>query len=127
MMQFFIRDDVYQAGTDECGGVIERLVYYVVAEAPNGRRYAHGRSFVDNGVWKAGASAAQYLLDQITAAYMQGTQPNWAAYWTEIDPAYGSDAYQGLDNERFFRNREVEEAFDGGEIGEHEAMRLMTL
>lgn len=124
MLQFFVRDDVYQAGRDECGYPIERLAYYVVAEAPSGRRWTHTRVFTDDGVWKRGERHSAQMLARIEAAYAAGRALD-ADHWEEIDPAYGSDAYQGLDNECYFRNREIMDAHEAGEISAHEASRLM--
>lgn len=125
MFKFFVRDDVVRAGTDECGGDIEALAYYVVAEAPNGRRFAHGDVFYDGGVKGAGQRSADHLLGRIEAAYAAGHEPDWNQFWIEIDPAYGSEVYQSLDGEKFFRNREIEESHEAGEIGEREANDLM--
>ena len=38
-----------------------------------------------------------------------------AAHWVEIDPSYGSDAYQDLDAVGYFAARERQEARDAGE------------
>lgn len=122
MFQFFIRDDVFHAGRDVCGTPIERLAYYVIAEAPNGRRFAHERSFIGHG----GEAAAEHLRERIQKAYTEGGEPEWDKFWWEVDPAYGSDAYQGLDAEKFFRNREIMEAHEAGEINTTDAARLMV-
>lgn len=125
MIEFFVRDDVFISHLDECGHGVEALCYYVVAEAPNGRRFAHERTFHDAGVYGVGEALANRLLAAIVKAYVAGIEPQWDKHWQEIDPAYGSDAYQGLDNERYFRNREIMEAHDAGEISEGESSRLM--
>ena len=124
MLQFFVRDDVFHDGRDECGHPVERLAYYVVAEEPSGRRWAHSRVFTDEGVWKRGEKNSAEMLARIERAYAAG-RPLDPAHWEEIDPAYGSDAYQGLDGECYFRNREIMEAHEAGEISELEASRLM--
>jgi len=126
-MQFFVRSDVVHTGRDETGYPIEGLIYYVVAESENGRRLAHGYTFSDEGVYKRGEERANKLLDQIERAYKAGTGPDWGAYWYEIDPAYGSLAYQGLDDQKFFRNREIMEGYEAGEIRVGEAARLILL
>lgn len=124
MLQFFVRDDVFQDGRDECGHPVERLAYYVVAEEPSGRRWAHSRVFTDDGVWQRGERQAAQMLTRIEAAYAAGRALD-PDHWQEIDPAYGSDAYQGLDNECYFRNREIMAAHDSGEISAREASLLM--
>jgi hypothetical protein len=121
---FFVRDDVFCAGRDELGDPVEALAYYVVAQTEAGRRFAHERSFVDGGVWRAGETAANHLLGRIEKAYAAGVELDMDR-WAEIDPEYGSLAYQGLDNEKFFRNREIMEAHDAGEISQNEASLLM--
>ncbi len=125
MFQFFVRGDVTHDGRDECGYPIERLVYYVVAETESGRRLAHGYTFSDEGIYGRGEQRANALCRQIENAYKAGTGPDWDSYWYEIDPAYGSDAYQGLDDQKFFRNREIMEAHERGEINERVAFDYM--
>lgn len=126
MFDFCVRSDVFHAGRDECGDPVEQLVYYVVATAASGRRFIHNRSFLDNGIWKAGETAANRLLDRINKAAAAGVEPDWDAHWHETDPAYGSEAYQsqGIELER--RNGEIMTAYDHGEIGLNEALRLTT-
>lgn len=139
-MIFAIRDDLIQLGRDpEDGEPVFARSLYVVAEASDGRRWAHNYSVLDRKqvideewgtVWvnrPAGDAEreADAVLRQVEAAYASGRNPS-RANWTEIDPAYGSDAYQVLDGERFFRNREIMEAHEAGEISEHEAARRMV-
>lgn len=121
MYQFFVRDDVYHDGRDECGHPVERLAYYVVCEDENGRRWAHHATFTDEGYAGRGEARANKMLARIQAA-RRG--PDFD-HWYEIDPAYGSLAYQGLDDHKYFRNREIMEAHDAGEIGDREAALLM--
>lgn len=123
-LHFFVRDDVYHDGRDECGHPVERLAYYVVAETESGRRFAHNHTFTDDGVWQRGERLSGQMLARIEEAYAEGVAMDMA-HWTEIDPAYGSLAYQGLDDEKFFRNREIAEAHEAGEISENEAAKLM--
>ena len=124
-MQFFVRSDVVHTGRDETGYPIEGLIYYVVAESESGRRLAHGYTFSDEGIYKRGEERAEKLVRRIERAYKAGEGPDWDAYWYEIDPAYGSLAYQDLDNQKFFRDREIMEAHEAGEINEREAIDLM--
>lgn len=115
-MHFFVRDYLVANGYSEDGEQLTKLVYFVVAEADNGARIAHRYSF-DN------EADAEKLCKRIRYAFGYGRPLN-LDHWDEIDPAYGSEAYQVLDNQRFFRNREIDEAHDAGEISEYEANRL---
>lgn len=119
-MDFAVRDDLVKVGVSEDGEDELGLVYYVIARGPDGRQWAHNRSFLnkqkrydpEDGVYfyrddegKASRQVA-HLLSQITEAVAHGGQPNFAAHWNEIDPAYGSDAYQELDAMHYFRDTE---------------------
>lgn len=117
-MEFYVRSDVIHTGVDECGTPIEGLSYYVVAESPNGWRLAHTWGF-DN------EPQAEKLCKRIKFAYAYGQRLN-PDLWEVIDPDYGSEAYQMLDSQKYFRNREIDEAFEAGEINEHEALRLKS-
>lgn len=118
-LEFGVSSDVVHGGYDETGYPLERLVYYLISETPTGRRFAHFKSF-------AHEREAEALLVRVQYAYSHGRSIN-PDCWREIDPAYGSEAYQQLDDEKFFRNREIEEAMDKGEINEYEANRLMMM
>lgn len=116
-LEFCVTSDVVCGGYDECGYPLERLVYYVLAEGPTGRRFAHFKTYYSE-------AEAMPLLRVIEQAYAAG-RPIDTNHWQEIDPAYGSEAYQALDAEKFFRNREIMEAHDAGEISERTAFDLM--
>jgi hypothetical protein len=119
---FGVRSDVVSLGRHwEDGEEMIGYVGYVVAEDPAGRRWAHNRSYTHQEPEGAEAQA-DVLCQRIEAA---GGKIN-LAYWTEIDPAYGSRAYQVLDDDRYFRNREITQALDAGEINEYTANRLMA-
>jgi hypothetical protein len=116
-LQFFVSSDVVHGGYDETGYPLERLVYYVIGESPAGHRFAHFKGFNNE-------PEATVFLGRVQHAYSLGLSIN-QDYWHEIDPAYGSEAYQRLDNEKFFRNREIMEAHEAGEISEREAIDYM--
>ena len=116
-LQFFTTSDVVHGGYDETGYPLERLIYYVVGETPSGRRFAHYKGFNNE-------PEANTFLGRVQHAYSLGLSIN-PEYWEEIDPAYGSLAYQGLDDQKFFRNREIMEAHEAGEISEREAIDYM--
>ncbi len=139
-MDFAVRSDVVRIGTDEDGSVREGLVFYVIARAENGRQWIHGKAFPnyvgaidpEEGPYQRRISndipegAATALCDRITKAVAEGAKLD-LAHWTETDPAYGSDAYQSLDEERFFRNREIMDAHEAGEISERTALEYMIM
>lgn len=119
---FGVRSDVVSLGRHwEDGEEMIGFTAYVVAEAPDGRRWAHSHSYTETDPEGAEAKADR-LLQRIEAA---GGRIN-LVHWHEIDPAYGSIAYQRLDNQKFFRNREIAESMDAGEIDEYTANRLMA-
>jgi hypothetical protein len=127
MDAFFVRSDVFHIGRDECGTPLEALSFYVVRENVNGTRWAHearfinGKKFVneedggdffvpDNGEAEA---AAETLRARCEARLDRGGHFD-PERWDEIDPAYGSAAYQELDAMHFFRDREKMEDEEAG-------------
>ena len=126
---FAVRDDLVDLGRDEDGSVVVGRSFYVVAEDEAGHRWAHDHSFLDHvrgydeedGVryWGrredgvAEAEAAR-LLARVEAHVAAGGGLD-AAHWVEVDPVYGSAAYQGLDVVGYFAARERHEAREGGE------------
>ena len=77
--------------------------WVVWAEKPCGRRWQHERSF-------SAQHDAQRLLDRIEAAHRSGRRLN-LDHWSEIDPAYGSDAYV---SQRIEGQRAAEERREAG-------------
>lgn len=131
-LSVFVRDDLVQVGVDwEDGEAVLARSLYVVAEAPDGRRWGHDRSFLDRvrgydveegqAFWarrpdgEADAEAAA-LLARVEAHLAAGGSLD-PAHWVEVDPAYGSAAYQDLDAVGYFRGRERAEAYHAGEAG----------
>lgn len=114
-MQVFVRDDLIQTGWTEDGDVALKRRHYVVAETPNGARFAHDRVFVGHlhGDDEAAQDAAA-LLTKVEAHLAIGGKLD-PDHWNEVDPRYGSEAYQSLDAWGYFRARERREAFDAGE------------
>ena len=92
-----VASDVYDAGTSEDGEMMEGLSFYLVATAPNGRRFVHNKRFNSpaRGWLDRTKTAVAALLARVLAAQgadaWQGPVGNTA--WTESDPAYGSEAY----------------------------------
>ena len=127
-LYFDYRDDLVDLGRDEDGSVVEGRSFYVVAEDDAGHRWAHSHSFLDHvravdedGVryWArrdlaAVEAAAAALRDRIEAHVAAGGRLD-AAHWVEVDPAYGSAAYQELDAVGYFAAAERQAARDAGE------------
>ena len=125
---FEVRDDLVDLGRDEDGSVVVGRSLYVVAEDDAGHRWAHDRSFLDRvrafdpdfgPYWarrEEGAAEAESdrLLARIEAHVAAGGRLD-SAHWVEIDPAYGSAAYQDLDAVGYFRSRERHAAREAGE------------
>ena len=71
--------------------------FYVIAEAPDGRRWRHERTFSGEGAARRAFAGeqAERLRGTIEQAIDHGNWkgPKGNAHWTEIRPAYGSPAY----------------------------------
>ncbi len=107
-MQVAVRCDLVQSGLTEDGEAAIRRRYYVVAEVASGARWAHDYGYAE----EAGADA---LRGRVAAHLEAGGVLN-EAHWYDIDPAYGSAAYQGLDDQGFYRARERQEVREVGEV-----------
>lgn len=125
-LSFGVREDLVELGRDEDGSVVVGRSFYVVAEDELGHRWAHSHSFLDHvravdedglRYWarRDGADAeADRLLGRIEAAVAAGRRLD-AAHWAEVDPAYGSAAYQDLDAVGYFAAAERHAAREAGE------------
>lgn len=135
---FAVRSDLFELpGRDEDGELAVGTVWYVIAEAADGRRWSHSMSFKQHGMvdYEEGRfpgiinctaeAQAEALCERITKAVAAGRRLD-EEHWTQIDPCYGSEAYQRLDDRKFFRNREIYGAFETGEIGFREAFDAMA-
>lgn len=120
MIEFFIRDDIISLGKDEDGSEIEGTVYYIVAEDENGRRWASPESIPGTilDTIEHDDGPAVVIRDVRDEAYVKAVMaqknceivgasivndPEWP--WSEIDPAYGSFAYQDQEAEIVARER----------------------
>ena len=117
-----VREDLYNAGVRCDGHGFHASLYYVIAEAPDGRRWAHNRVFkgarrevceetgdpVFIDLRESSRHAAEVLASRVEAWLKSGERLD-LAYWGEIDPAYGSQAYQDLDALSYFKEREKAE------------------
>lgn len=114
--------DQYSAGRDpEFGTQVIGESYFVIATAPDGRRWAHAHrwntaalvldseaefgAYVHRDFDATGETAANRLADRVRAAGIINL-----LHWDEIDPAYGSEAYQrsGIEAERALMDRFAE-------------------
>lgn len=125
---FDYRDDLVDLGRDEDGSVVEGRSFYVVAEDDAGHRWAHSHSFLDHvravtedgeRYWArrdlAEVEAAVARLRERIIAHVEAGGRLDASHWVEIDPAYGSVAYQELDAVGYFAAAERQAARDAGE------------
>lgn len=119
---YAVRSDVFIIGTSEDGEPVEALQYYVISEKPDGFRLAHEHRFIDTRkVWDAEEGIFFYIRDggkaernaerlRTLCEERQAAGGNFdPELWDEIDPAYGSDAWQAKDAEDprgFFAVRE---------------------
>jgi hypothetical protein len=99
-----IRTELYKAGITEDGEEYSAEQYYIILEKADGERYAHFMSFkgCDAGFDEDGIpyfvdtrniamKDAETLLNRIQAKGQVNLQ-----YWKEIDPEYGSLAFQRI-------------------------------
>jgi hypothetical protein len=102
----FVTTDLYNAGFTEDGEEFHAELYYVVAEYTGGERLAHSATFrgTEKVVDEDGMShfpdlreeakaKAEALCKRIKDALDEGCGLHMS-YWTEIQPVYGSRAYQ---------------------------------
>ncbi len=95
----FVSSWDYLTGSyDEDGAAIVKTRFQVIAEKEDGQRFIHFKAFDDG-------EKAERLAERVSKAASIKAD----AYWSETDPAYGSEAYQGLDDTGFFYEREKRE------------------
>lgn len=117
-----IYSELYQAGVTVDGEIYTAERFGVVAEAEDGRRWAHNHNFrgahidydeetgepVFIDVSDKAAEVAGRLAARIARHVGAGNQLDFQN-WHEIDPVYGSPAFQALDNAGWFKAREKDE------------------
>lgn len=128
-LEFAVRCDFVDLGRDSEGEQVVGFAFYVVAEDCEGRRWAHDRQFLDRvkaydaeeGIvywarrdWDLVEAAAERLRARIVAHVDAGGELADDC-WVEIDPAYGSVAYQAADVGGYFAARERHQAREAGE------------
>ena len=113
--------DLFDAGRTNDGEVFAAEVYYVVVENGAGRRWASydrfygARRVVDDEGWvgfddlREEASAAVEALAAATAQVLATGGKLSFQDWYQIDPAYGSRAYQadGIEEIRAYKDRQA--------------------
>ena len=116
----YVASDLYQAGFSCDGHPIIAECFYVLIEDAAGRRFRHNATF--NGTEEVvcdetgdscfpdlrqeASAKADRLAARVNAALAAGNKLD-AAFWDEVDPAYGSDAYvdQGTELKRVFEEK----------------------
>jgi hypothetical protein len=114
-MDVFVRDDLVQVGLTEDGDPDLALRFYLVVEDARGARAAHDFAVIAHRAASEDAAARVEALRARVAAHLAAGGALDPAHWTEIDPRYGSEAYQRLDAFGYFWAKEVLAAADAGE------------
>ncbi len=102
-------------------GAIYADADYIVAETPTGRRFAHFMTAI------TGANEDGINVERLEALtfHLNETHPDLnMELWNEIDPCYGSEAYQANGCEETNRLREIQELVTAGEMSDGEAFHL---
>lgn len=108
----FFRRDLAVVARDEEGMEVVGEEFYVLAEAPDGRRWVHRATF-----WEA--ARAQRLVDRITATLGTWAGPR-APLWTETSPCYGSEAYGRVAGREAARDELADGTYERGSMREHD-------
>jgi hypothetical protein len=130
-MDVAVRDDLVQVGLTEDGEPDVAHRFYLVARDARGAQWAHDYARVAGrgGIAADVAAAALEVLRVRVAAHLEAGGALDFDHWIEIDPAYGSEAYQALDAAGYFWAQEIVAAADGGEavsgVLEAEARRVV--
>jgi hypothetical protein len=115
-LDIFARNDLIETGQWTEDGEREIAVaFYLVAEDHRGARVAHDFSV---RAWRSDDQDAIARIEGLRARVEAHVAAGGALdqdHWTEIDPAYGSEAYQSLDAQGYFWGQEVIAAVDAGE------------
>lgn len=111
--------DLVRVGRDEFGQDMLAEDFYLIAEHADGSRFAHFKSFrtveyagqnpegfpVFHNVRADVIAKVEKFRQDVVSHLKRGGNLD-ASRWHEIDPAYGSEAYQRLDNVGYFKARE---------------------
>ena len=121
MFQVAAVSDLFDAGRTNDGERFSAEVYYVVVENNAGRRWASydrfygARRVVDDEGWvgfddlREEASAAAEALASATRRVLESGGKLSVEDWYQVDPAYGSKAYQadGIEEIRAYEDRQA--------------------
>jgi|SRR5579872_6893175 len=125
MLDIHVGSDLFKAGVTEDGQDFIGERWFVQAEAVNGQRWVHiarfdstkavdGEDcdgmvfFPDNRVEALGR--AESLAANVRLFLNAGGKLT-PEFWIEVDPRYGSIAYQTLDNQGYFKDLERKAEF----------------
>jgi len=92
---FDVASHLFATPNFEDGDVTYRVAFFVVASTPRGDRIGHGYSFNTE-------KEAEALLARIKTAVKVGRTLD-LRFWHQMDPVYGSKAYQELDALGYFK------------------------
>lgn len=112
-IDIFMMDYLFQNGYNEDGGEIIEKAFVVVAEDNEGRRFALNDSCLTTVM----ASEEEIKdihnkrINKIQLHIKNGRNLD-ISNWHEIDPAYGSSAYDKLDSIGYFKQLEVQSEKD---------------
>jgi hypothetical protein len=114
--------DLYEAGRSVDGEMVYGENIYVMIEFPNGRRMKHFKNFKSHEMKYCDEIGEPYFVNSMDEMYSEAKRlcdrisqyiKNGgildSVYWTDIDPAYGSEAYESLDKVGYFKDREKKE------------------
>lgn len=106
-LDFFTRDDWFSNGFNEDGGEIIKSNIYIVCQDTDGRRFALNDSDLDNISLSLEDinDIQERRIKKIKEHIAKGGRLN-LDNWREIDPEYGSEAYQALDKTGYFAEME---------------------
>lgn len=120
-LTFFVREEIVSAKPypeDEEQRPRELSIYYVVAQAADGSRLQHEFGFsVDNREFPV--RSVELLMERVQAAHANNV-PLDLARWSEIQPCYGSEAYQRGYSRWEARNDLADGSYDPGSRREAE-------
>lgn len=108
-IDIFIMDYLFQNGYNEDGGEIIETAFVVVAEDDEGRRFALNDSCLTTVMApeEEMKDIQNKRINKIQVHIENGGNLD-ISNWHEIDPAYGSQAYDELDRIGYFKQLEVQ-------------------
>ena len=129
-LRFGVKSDLVIVGTNpemadmtNPRGDLEGLAHYIIGEAPDGRRFIHEAvAYTRNGYAMNDMTVARLerLVDHLNDAH-----PSLDAdHWSEIEPSYGSVAYQRSGAEGRSLASELDDACIAGEIDYDQARAI---